>query len=311
MSTKAATRRPKAAPPMTSKTVPQGKSSRMAKGRAAQEKAAANKAAVDRLNVRARAADACDEKVFQPLTVGERQDLYNKAKVEATAIKAARISGKPTPKSPHLDELRARQEMEKKTGAPRSVSAKAGKRTPRVTSERAKLANEERAKRGGRRGGRGRQVSEQELLDYIIGVQKAHPESPLGIERRYAIWIEGMAFSRSRWAGLWEAAARGEKKADDKPTRKPKAEKKPAVAKAAAKPKAPVKKATPGQKAKAGANAPTPRRANGTIAPKPKADPAKSNNGTATPTMVTKPLGRKDVTPIPKAKDTVKAKKAS
>lgn len=238
------------APTMTSKVVPQGQSSRVAKSRNAQAKAAENKAAVDAINgreaARDRAAQACDIGADgslppAPMSAKERVDLYDRAKKENTAAKAAQALGQPIPPTPALDELKRRQAMEAKTGKQKSSSS------GRVTTERAKKALDTK-KRKGKRDPNARKVTDQELLDYITKVRKDHPGDTLVTQRRYAWWVDNLAFSRGRFDAMWTLAEKGVTKAPEaaaKPPRKAAAKK--AAPRAATAPKG-TEKRTPAAK---------------------------------------------------------------
>lgn len=192
-------------------TVPAGQASSVGRARRAQEKAAANKATIERMNARDRAAHACDSNT--PLTTETRTPTNGQ---EASTTMSTPTMATPSPNA----------DAEK---APRPRS----ERTAAIAAARA------RGKRG-----KGKPISAQDLLDYVVKVRKECPDAKLGTESSYAWWVEGYAFSQARWKELWELAGTGVTKIQTKDAPKPESAPKAAPAKKAT-------KRTPGEKARA------------------------------------------------------------
>ncbi len=310
MSTRAALKeaaKVKASPAMTgaSKTVPKGQSSRVTKARGAQQRVAANKAAVDAINDErakptrvelVKQAQALGVKGASTMKVADLEAAIRKAEKatpaipkasgpkaetdlgkrtsealkEQKALKAWEVGGRkgPRPATPNFDEIRAeyadpslkaKNAREKRAGSKKSGGGGGGTRSQR--GPRGKEAMAAKAKKETR--GKGKKLTPVELDAYIRGVQKAHPTSSASDEMAYAYWVEGLSVSRGTFIPTFDAI-----KAGAKPP-KPEATVTDIASKAKAEPakKAPAKKAVPSKKATGS----TPRRANGTIAPKAKA----------------------------------------
>lgn len=202
-------------------TVPAGQSGSVNRSRRAQEKAAENRAAIERINARERGANACD-------LIGPRAPATT---ATTTPDPGQEVSTTMTPDTTA-------------TAPEAKASTTRSERTAAIAAERAK----------GKRG-KGVAISPQALLDHIVKVRKENPDAKLGTESSYAWWVLKYAFSQTRWAELWELAGRGVTKIPAEAT-KPQSTTKPAkkgpAKKGPAKATKTVKKQTPGQKRASG-----------------------------------------------------------
>lgn len=235
----------------TKTVVKKGDSARMARGREAKKKVEENKAKVDALNererARARAAaaiesteaitiDAVDDAKAQAAADARKQQLaagaptdvaivlglngiewakfLGLAEAEYKAVRDAKKQGKKPPKeTPNYDLLVKVHSFKKEH--PEMATKKATKNgggTRAISPKSARLTKADEARKKAKDSPPNtKTLDDGALYDYIVKVQKAHPNETLVTERRYARFVEGIKVSTGRWGTVWEAASKGKR----------------------------------------------------------------------------------------------------
>ena len=132
---------------------------------------------------------------------------------ECKALVAWETEGKKgkQPVTPNYDALSAQywDRVSLNPPAPKAARTRQPKAEGEASTRRGPRGAEavaEKQRLDGKRGRDNRKVTDDELLDHIRKVKKAHPDSSMSDERMYARWIERLSFGWGKFADLWDRA---------------------------------------------------------------------------------------------------------